>query len=511
MSFELEEYQRFLIFIRDIILPFESRGFKSHSEFHRQLMWTACQSLTVTAAPRNHLKSTVVARYRALHRLVEPSFPPGSEKDRVDLYILSESAALAEGHLAWIKDNIVRNPYLIKRYGQMKPSEGERQPWNESEIRLINGSYARAAGYTSQFRGYHPTDIIVDDLESLNNMGTPETLAKLKDHFYRVIMGAMDPGTNLHVIGTIISRESLLSELLSKPEFRGKKWRALEENEDGTYRSLWEERWPVTELLKRRQVMGQHKFNAEYQNEPIGLEDAIIHPEWVLQHTDETLSTVRPIARYMAVDPAFTEERWGDWSAITVLDQGEDMRLYERLSWRKKCSGPDLAKTIVHFANHFQVNVPQFRLGIEEVAAQKMVRQSIMELDPRLGASIIPLRPDKDKARRLIDVSRFFESGMVSLKTKGMIDELLAFPMGDRDRVDSLIYTIKLYEMDNPTGVQYRFSELDPLAKLGDNELELYLERSEDGNPHCVVPKKWQTRRREAMVLAAYFNEEEFW
>lgn len=500
-----KDAQHFFDFIHKVILPLEPETHKQHSAFHKKLIHTACRPISATAAARGSLKSTILAKYRPLHRLVDPT-PGTTPIKKTEVLIVSETARLAKDHLKWIKWNLTNNDILIHHYGQL--ADPNTLTWNEDEIELTNGNVCRALGYDSQVRGKHPTDLIVDDLESVNNMGTEESLAKLEDWFFRVLVGAMVPETRITVIGTIIARQSLLSKLVVQDEFYGKTWKAL--NEDpvtGEPTSLWPERWSVEWLLKRKKMMGTHRFNAEYQNEPVGRGDAIILPEWIRRHTDMDLTHIQPVRRYLTLDPAFTEERWGDYSAIIVLDETSNGMLYERLAWRKKVAGPELVKTFMNFCYHFRSNCPDIRIGIEEVAAQKMLRQMITEKDPELGGNIISLKPDKDKVRRLIDASRYFENGTVSLKTEGLVDELLNFPTGSKDRVDALGYGIKLYEQDHPVQNASQVVEIDSLAKLGQNELDLYLERAQAGVPGIHAPDKYHRAKAEALWLSQMLEE----
>jgi len=501
-----EEYARFYKFINEIIIPNQPTAFVARSEFHNDLVLRAVKKMSATAAPRGFLKSTTLARYRALHRITDPTSRPEMLGTPPDLMLLSETTRLSKEHLEWIKNELVTNQLLIKKYGYL--ADPATLTWNEDEIRLKNGARALALGYGSQVRGRHPTDIIVDDLEGLGNMGTEESLEKLKDWFYRVLMGSMTPETHLTVIGTIIARQSLLSELVTHDEFDGRVYRALE-SETLTHgaasnKSLWAERYPVKLLLRLRKRFGIHRFNAEYQNEPLGLKDQIIFSEWVRHHTHSDLSTIKPVRRFMAVDPAFTEERWGDYSAIVVLDEVSNGMLYERLAWRKKVALPELRDTIMSFYRHFSMDC-QVQLGIEEVAAQKAVRQAIQELDSNIN--IIPMRPDKDKARRLIDVSRYFEMGLVSLMTPSFEDELLNFPMGDKDRIDALVYTLKMYEMAHPIKSNNAYSELDVTSLLKAEEQQLYVERALAGEPGYALPSQLRMSYNEAMMLNEFVDE----
>jgi len=209
----IEENFRFHEFIRTVIQPYEPNGFKHLSEFHNFLIFTATLPRSATAAPRGSLKSTILAKYRALHRMVDPLSRPDLSAP-TEVAIVSETEKLSQDHLFWIKKQLKENPYLIRKYGDLTSDE---LTWNDSDIRLTNGRRCMALGYGSQIRGRHPSDIIVDDLESLKNIGTEDTLLKLKDWFFRVLYFASIPETHITVIGTIITPNSLLSDLLTSP------------------------------------------------------------------------------------------------------------------------------------------------------------------------------------------------------------------------------------------------------------------------------------------------------
>lgn len=256
-------------------------------------------------------------------------------------------------------------------------------------------------------------------------------------------------------------------------------------------------------LHKLRKRLGQHRFNAEYQNSPLGLQDQIVMEEWVRRHSPTELAALTPVHRYIACDPAFTEERWGDYSAIVILDEMQDGRLFERLAWRKKVALPELRDTLMSLIRHY-ADVPT-DIAVEEVAAQKTLRQSVLELDPTMNVQ--PIRPDKDKARRLIDVSRYFEMGVVSLATESLIHELLEFPMGDKDRVDALVYCLKMYEKNHPVIMNHARADYNPLKHLDDTSLQVYAEHAQEGHPSYYLPQELRLEYNEAMAISDLADE----
>lgn len=505
----LEEFQRFYVFMQEIILPYEqTKQHATFAPFHLQLMYTSCQMESVTASPRGVLKSHIMSRCRTLHKLVDPN-PAIYDDEKPTVLLVSEGGDLPKEHIEWLEDHIENNPYLIQRYGVLH--DKKNLTWNENEMQLTNGSSAKAKGITAALRGKHPTDIVCDDIESENNIDTEETLNKLKNRFWRVLW-PMRRGsrTSLHFIGTIIKKSSLLDDLIKSGEFFGKKWKALtydpanSDREDGLV-SIWPQYWSVDWLLKQKKRMGTHLFNAEFQNEPIGLGQQIILPEWIKRYKVSDIANLRPVKRYMAVDPAFTEEKWGCFSAIIVLEEARNGLLFERLNWRGKVPGPALRDQIISTYRHLTADGVPCTLGVEEVAAQKMIRQAIQEKEPDI--TVVPVRPIKDKTSRLIDISRFIENGVVQFESERLINELLEAPNGVMDSVDALVWALKLYEADHPTQSDGVATELDTLKHLDDTSLCCYLERAEAGTPCHDVPKDYQRRYHEAMMIEAMLDE----
>ena len=417
-----------------MILPYEPTSYVGHSKFHQHLMYAACKDKSATAAPRGSLKSYIFSKYRPLHVLCDPD--PTRFSGHVDYVMISEAVRLTCDHLDWIKWHLENNQILKDRYGNL--ADPSRMTWNKDEIELVNGHKVKCFGYDSAYRGQHPTDAIVDDLESDKNVRTEESLTTMKDWFFRVFMPSLLPETRVNVIGTIICKNSLLDDLIKAPTFAGKLWKAINATEpvageaSGGETSIWPDRWPLKWLQDRRKEYGHHRFEAEYQNNPTGPKERIIYEEWIKRFTPDQVAAMAPIKRYICCDPAFTEERWGDYSAIFIMDLMPDGRLFERLAWKKKVTGPDLENTLISFYNHFKQGVDCI-MGIEEVAAQKMLRQGILAKDPTI--KVVPVKPHgKDKTTRLIDVSRYLELGIVHLSTESFIDELLQFPVGQKDR-----------------------------------------------------------------------------
>jgi hypothetical protein len=130
------------------------------------------------------------------------------------------------------------------------------------------------------------------------------------------------PDTVYIVVGTILHYDSLLANLLKKPGWKGRKFKAVlkwsqsklwekweqifadvsvgkEEAESAadaffTERQaemlagtevLWKEREPYYYLMKMYVSEGPAYFNSEKQNEPLNPEDAVFLEEWIQYYT----------------------------------------------------------------------------------------------------------------------------------------------------------------------------------------------------------------------------------
>ena len=142
------------------------------------------------------------------------------------------------------------------------------------------------------------------------------------------------------------------------------------------------------------------------------------------------------------------------------------------------------------------------------MAAQKSLRQHILEKDPVIGAKIISLKADKDKTRRLLDVSRYFEMRLISVMSDDLHDNLLDFPSGILDVVDAAVYAIKMYERNHPLQpTSGDFSPIDQLSTLGQNELESYIQKAIEGIPGYTLTGKWKIRYQQAIELQNYAED----
>ncbi|KKM59925.1 hypothetical protein LCGC14_1547000 [marine sediment metagenome] len=379
-------------------------------------------------APRGFAKSMLCSRFFPLWLAVN-----GYKKD---IFLASATVSLAIENLRIIRTELEANEKLIADYGDLKSDK-----WTEEMLVLNNGVVIRAKGQGFQIRGFRPDIIVCDDLEDENMIYSKDQREKLEHWFFRTLMPSLKPEQNLLYVGTKLHQASLISKLEEKPEFLNKFYAALTNG-----KSIWEEYWPTITLLKLQKELGAYAFQAEYQNNPISLEDQPIKPHYI----DGVRIGGGIKVRCLAIDPAISEKTGSDYRAFTLFGQ-TDEGFKEIYSERGHWGIDEQIDRIIGIWKRFKLAAPD-RIIIESVAFQK-VYKSILAKKAREEGIWLPIseaelgmgkdkRP-KDKMTRLLAVSHLFEQKLVQIDNPDLREELLAFPTGDNDDlVDATVYAL---------------------------------------------------------------------
>jgi len=309
---------------------------------------------------------------------------------------------------------------------------------------LANGAIMRAKGQGFQIRGFRPDMIICDDLEDDSVIYSKDQRDKLENWFFRTLLPTLKPDQNLVYIGTKLHQFALISKLQLKPEFKSNLYRALV---DG--KSIWEDMWPVKELLKRRRDFGEYAFQAEYQNNPLSLTEQPVKPHYL----EDVKAEGKKVLRCMSIDPGISEKESADFRAIQVMDKTEDGKFKEVLTIKGRWGINEQIKKVIDL----YIKLKPDRVLLEEVAFQKVLRNLIIEKSrerdiyipiTRAELGVGPNKRPKDKMTRLLQVIHLFEQKLVEITNTETIQELLSFPFGDYDdMVDVTVFN--LYWLSN--------------------------------------------------------------
>lgn len=453
--------------------------------FHREILKLLREeSRVAVAAPRGFAKSTLVQLIYGLHCLL---FNEGE-----DILTISMSANLAEDWIRKLKFELEGNEKIKTDFGMLlKWGEKDSKKWTADHLVIQKEnrvwSQVRARGRGCQVRGLRPTKVFCDDLEDEELVRSEEQRKFMREWFLGALLNVLTIDQQLVVIGTILHPLALLSEIVNKREqfarWETRKYKALT---DG--KSLWEDRFPVKDLERRKFEVGTYAFEAEYQNNPIASDVCLWKPEWVL--TFKKLPKIK--LSFAALDPASTSKEYSDNSAIVVIGVGEDGNLYEIFSAKGKWGLWELLNKIIEVNNRYH----PIRFGIEEVAFQNVIRKVLVKKTQDERLRRIPVeamslgrytgvekkrRQPKDKFTRALSVVHYWEQGSVYLRNQQLIDQISLFPTGSEDdMVDAMVWCIKLIMKYSPikvmvkkperelTGIQIKNNKIPCFAKVED-------------------------------------------
>lgn len=445
------------------------------ADFHSELYdYYEAYNNFAGAAPRGFSKSTITDTVYLAHRMLYA---------RSHFAVLiSATFTLAEGLLEGLKSELESNPTLIWMFGDVRgriwSTEGlEIYAWGPDGKREKVKILPRGAGMKLRglrFKQYRPDLVILDDIEDDEAVDSPERREKLYNWFKRALLPAMaKEDSKIIVIGTLLHRESLLSQMVNgKGIFSGwhrHVWRGIQE--DGS--SLWPERFDIDYLQGMRDdpthpmYMGPLEFSQEIQNMPISEKDQIIKPEWTnsrynlndlltkwmadmhITNPEQALRTWQK-AHFKRVighiDPAISEKEKADWWAMVTIgitqkcpicpgNPSDHIMILDVLRFRE--SDPEIQAQMIGDQFLFW---KQDRIKIESVAYQAGLYTITKKIAQKRGIHIPVWKwtPDRSKRRRAILQSGSWAGGMVHIRTdmstaSDFIDEVVQFPQGDHD------------------------------------------------------------------------------
>ena len=394
-------------------------------------------------APRGHAKSTTV----------DMTYPlwAGCFQQEEFVVIISDTYTQAAEFINALKDEFEDNPKIKWLFGNMRGDD-----WQDGEFVLSNGIKYAAKGSGMKIRGIRhrhtrPTLMIFDDIENDENIKSAEQRQKLYHWFTKAAIPALARGGRAVIIGTILHFDSLVNKVMKQQDVF-KSWQtrvfyAITTEEDGTERALWPEHRSLEKLRAMRddpsdqEFVGSIAFAQEYQHKPFSEEDAIIKPDWIKEcEPSQVPDKHTRLARVLTIDPAASERQTADFTAMIVADLYTDGNVYIRAIRNQRTSPSVTADTVRELDEIYKPQV----IGIEK-GALGLVFRDLLE-----GLPVIGLEPDKDKVRRLLAVSRFFEAGRVyTVKNiqngQAFREQLIEFPKGTHDdMVDAAAYAVRL-------------------------------------------------------------------
>ena len=400
------------------------------------------------AAPRGNAKSTWTT-------LILPVWCAAYKYRKFPL-LVSETNSQSEDFISFIKAELDMNERLKQDFPDLC---GEGPIWRADAIITRNGVKIRGVGAGQKLRGMRhgskrPDLVIVDDLENDEAVESPDQRKKLEKWFFKALMKIGQKDTVFIAIGTILHYDSLLSNLLRKPGWKGKKFQAIikwsasklwekwediftdisigkeeaEKKADAFFETHKEEMlkgvevlWPEVEdyyyLMKMRISEGPAYFESEKQNEPINPEDAVFLEEWIAFY-DEDEVDLKGIRHGGACDPSMGKKaRHGDTSAI-IGGRMKNSVIYLSVADIEKRHPDKIIDDIL--AHHQRERFDEF--VIEETQFQEFFKNTFEKEAHKRGLTmdVKGIKPVTDKDLRIVSLQPWIKNGWIRLKRHGM-------------------------------------------------------------------------------------------
>lgn len=439
-------------------------------------------SHSATAAPRGHAKSTNFTFKDDLHAVLYGY--------KHYILILSDSSDQAEGFLDDIKTELEDNGNIIMDFGSLKGDKA----WRSNVILTKSDIKVEAIGSGKKIRGrrhrnWRPDLIVLDDVENDENVTTPEQRRKLKNWFYKAVSKAGDTYTDIMYIGTILHYDSLLSDVLSRPNYKSKKYRAViseaknqklweqwesiyinlfdeehEKNAETFYKAheeemlegakvLWEEKWSYYDLMKTRINEGEASFNSEMQNDPIDPDNAMFQEEWFDFYEDgEVDFKSSEFILVGANDPSLGKNKKADTSSIIglMLSTRTGYMYVAEADVEKRKPDVIIADVIeMHRRMKREYGKGFYKFGVETVQFQFFFKE-VMAEKARKSGEYIPIeeiQSVQNKMLRIESLQPLVKNKYIKFnrKHKTLLKQLMEYPMSKNDDApDGLQMAVKL-------------------------------------------------------------------
>jgi predicted phage terminase large subunit-like protein len=208
---------------------------------------------------------------------------------------------------------------------------------------------------------------------------------------------------------------------------------------------LHNSRYDIAELNNIEAEIGSYTFAAQYQQNPVPLDGAIIKPSWLRTYREFIQSEAKTIIH--SWDTAIKAGISNDYTVCTAWAEMED-GYYLIDIIRERLEYPELKRAIINMTEKWQPNA----ILIEDKGSGQSLIQDIKREN---NLPVIAIKANKDKLSRLLAVSPMFEAGKVLLPANSnwrvsYEQEILSFPTAKHDdQVDSTSQFLNYIRLNN--------------------------------------------------------------
>jgi len=320
------------------------------------------------------------------------------------------------------------------------------------------GGMYYAVGVGSNLAGRGGDLIIIDDPHSEQTAMSNSGFDDAWDWYTGGPRQRLQPGGSIVLVQTRWSEKDMTGQLLKAmaKDPLADQWEVVElpaifnsgeENEE----PCWPEYWSLDDLSRVRASIPPSKWNAQYQQNPTGEENAIIKREWWNVWEKDTVPQLQFVIQ--SYDTAFSKRETADFSAITTWgvfypNEGSEPNVILLDSKKGRWDFPELKAVAFEQYNFWDPDTVIVEAKASGMPLTHEMRQT--------GIPVVNFTPSKgnDKVSRVHAVSPLFEAGMVwapdEVWAEELVEEVAAFPNGEHDDlVDSMTQALMRYRQGN--------------------------------------------------------------
>jgi predicted phage terminase large subunit-like protein len=305
----------------------------------------------------------------------------------------------------------------------------------------FNGEYF-AIGVGGALAGRGADLFIIDDPHSEQDakLGKPDVFLPAWEWFQSGPLQRLMPGGAIIVVMTRWSKLDLTGQIVDQMIKNDEvdEWEVVEFpaifEEDGEEVPLWPEFWPIEELKSRRAALDIRYWNAQYLQNPVSEEGALIKREWWNMWEGENPPSCEFII--MTLDAAQEKNNRADYNALTTwgVFMNEETNNYNIILL-------DAIKQRLEFPELKELCLDEYKSWEPDafVVEKKSNGAALYQEFRRMGIPVGEFTPGKgqDKISRVNAVSDLFNSGIVWAPDRRwaheVIEECNDFPSGAND------------------------------------------------------------------------------
>jgi predicted phage terminase large subunit-like protein len=305
-----------------------------------------------------------------------------------------------------------------------------------------NGEYF-AIGVGGALAGRGADLFIIDDPHSEQDakLGKSDVFLPAWEWFQSGPLQRLMPGGAIIVVMTRWSKLDLTGQIVNQmiknddvDDWEVVEFPAILENKQGEEVSLWPDFWPLEELQSRRAALDVRYWNAQYMQNPVSEEGALIKREWWnIWEKDEP-----PMCEFiiMTLDAAQEANNRSDYNALTTWGVffNEEVNNYNIIllnAIKRRLEFPELKQLCIEEYKDWEPDA--------FIVEKKSNGAALYQEFRRMGIPVGEFTPGKgqDKISRVNSVSDLFSSGIVWAPDHRwayeVIEECNDFPSGAND------------------------------------------------------------------------------